>query len=110
MWLDDICKARESMQNIPLLPSSALAKLSLIITVNKLTPSPAHFGIVSKSTQNQKRSIYMWSDDICKARESRQNIPLLPSSALAKLSLTMTVNKLTPSPAHFGIVSKLTQN
>ena len=52
MWSEDICKARESMWNIPLLPSTALAKLSLIITENKLTPSPAHFGIVSKLTQN----------------------------------------------------------
>ena len=45
--LDDTCQVWESMWNIPLLPSSALAKLSLIITVNNLTPSPAHPGKVS---------------------------------------------------------------
>ena len=41
------------MWNITLLPSSALAKLSLIITENKLTPHPAHPGKVSEWAQTK---------------------------------------------------------
>ena len=41
------------MGNITLLPSSALAKLSLIITENKLTPHPAHPGKVSEWAQTK---------------------------------------------------------
>ena len=53
---------------------SVSVELSLIITVDNLTPSPAHFGKVSK----------------------------LPSSVSVDLSFIITVDNLKSSPAHFG--------
>ena len=48
------------MWNITLLPSSALAKLSLIITENKLTPHPAHPGLVSEWAQTKFESVKIY--------------------------------------------------
>ena len=48
------------MWNITLLPSSALAKLSLIITENNLTPHPAHPGQVSEWAQTKCESVKLY--------------------------------------------------